>query len=108
MPPEDSLYLFQAPSFYGFTNNRLQAYCKHNIEHNIQYENVLNILEASDQMNMPDIKHYALRIIVKHFSKVKIYNFVFDDLYKLDDNNILFFISYVLDCTYAKIKFIKS
>ena len=25
MPPEDSLYLFSAPSFYGFTNNRLQA-----------------------------------------------------------------------------------
>ncbi|KAH9502451.1 Leucine-zipper-like transcriptional regulator 1 [Bulinus truncatus] len=25
MPPEDSLYLFAAPYFYGFTNNRLQA-----------------------------------------------------------------------------------
>ena len=25
MPPEDSLYLFSAPYFYGFTNNRLQA-----------------------------------------------------------------------------------
>lgn len=26
MPPEDSLYLFPAPYFYGFTNNRLQVY----------------------------------------------------------------------------------
>ena len=25
MPPEDSLYLFSAPYFYGFTNNRLQV-----------------------------------------------------------------------------------
>jgi len=25
MPPEDSLYLFAAPYFYGFTNNRLQV-----------------------------------------------------------------------------------
>jgi hypothetical protein len=25
MPPEDSLYLFPAPYFYGFTNNRLQV-----------------------------------------------------------------------------------
>ena len=26
MPPEDSLYLFSAPYFYGFTNNRLQVW----------------------------------------------------------------------------------
>jgi len=25
MPPEDSLYLFSAPYFYGFNNNRLQV-----------------------------------------------------------------------------------
>ena len=25
MPPEDSLYLFAAPFYYGFTNNRLQV-----------------------------------------------------------------------------------
>ena len=25
MPPEDSLYLFSAPYFYGFSNNRLQV-----------------------------------------------------------------------------------
>ena len=26
MPPEDSLYLFSAPYFYGFTNNRMQVW----------------------------------------------------------------------------------
>lgn len=70
MPTEDSLYLFQAPCFYGFTNNRLQAFCKHNLENNINYENVLQILEASDKMNVPDIKNYALRLIVHDFSLV--------------------------------------
>ena len=25
MPPEDSLYLFSAPFYYGFTNSRLQV-----------------------------------------------------------------------------------
>lgn len=70
MPPEDSLYLFQAPCFYGFTNNRLQAFCKHNLEHNIHYDNVLQILEASDKMNVPDIKNYALRMIVHDFPQV--------------------------------------
>lgn len=70
MPPEDSLYLFQAPCFYGFTNKRLQAFCKHNVEHNIHYDNVLQILEASDKMNLPDIKNYALRMIVQDFAQV--------------------------------------
>lgn len=70
MPTEDSLYLFQAPCFYGFTNNRLQAFCKHNLENNINYENVLQILEASDKMNVPDIKNYALQLIVHDFSLV--------------------------------------
>lgn len=70
MPTEDSLYLFQAPCFYGFSNNRLQQFCKHNLENNINYENVLQILEASDKMNVIDIKNYALRLIVHDFSLV--------------------------------------
>lgn len=80
MPPEDSLYLFAAPYFYGFTNNRLQvnslsvlcniyfgngfhfklsadqfykykitgffmlqAFCKHNLEMNVSYQNVIQV-----------------------------------------------------------------
>lgn len=70
MPTEDSLYLFQAPCFYGFTNNRLQAFCKHNLENNITHENVLQILEASDKMNVPDIKNYALEMVIRDFSLV--------------------------------------
>lgn len=70
MPPEDSLYLFTAPSFYGFTNNRLQAFCKQNLETNVTSENVLEILEAADRMQATDMKKYALNLIVHHFSKV--------------------------------------
>ena len=29
MPPEDSLYLFSAPYYYGFNNNRLQVHLLH-------------------------------------------------------------------------------
>ncbi|XP_043667099.1 leucine-zipper-like transcriptional regulator 1 isoform X1 [Vespula pensylvanica] len=70
MPPEDSLYLFTAPVFYGFTNNRLQAFCKQNLEMNVTFENVIQILEAADRMQASDIKKYALNLIVHHFSKV--------------------------------------
>ncbi|XP_046979238.1 leucine-zipper-like transcriptional regulator 1 isoform X1 [Schistocerca americana] len=70
MPPEDSLYLFSAPYFYGFTNNRLQAFCKQNLEMNITFENVIQILEAADRMQATDMKKYALSLIVHHFAKV--------------------------------------
>ncbi|KAH3884875.1 hypothetical protein DPMN_008861 [Dreissena polymorpha] len=70
MPPEDSLYLFPAPYFYGFTNNRLQAYCKHNLEMNVTCQNVVQILEAADRIQATDMKKHALRIIVHHFPKV--------------------------------------
>uniref|UniRef100_A0A7N4NKT3 Leucine zipper like post translational regulator 1 n=1 Tax=Sarcophilus harrisii TaxID=9305 RepID=A0A7N4NKT3_SARHA len=43
MPPEDSLYLFAAPYYYGFYNNRLQAYCRQNLEMNVTVENVLQV-----------------------------------------------------------------
>lgn len=99
MPPEDSLYLFQAPHYYGkiiylnepisicfialkfyflflgFANNRLQAFCKQNLENNVTYENVIPILQAADKMQAFDIKNYALSMIVHNFSKVRIFNF---------------------------------
>lgn len=74
MPPEDSLYLFTAPVFYGFTNNRLQAFCKQNLEMNVTFENVIQILEAADRMQATDMKKYALNLIVHHFSKVQKYS----------------------------------
>ena len=70
MPPEDSLYLFSSPYFYGFTNNRLQTFCKQNLEMNVTYENVLQILEAAQQINALDMKRHALGLIVKSFGKV--------------------------------------
>uniref|UniRef100_A0A672QNP2 Leucine-zipper-like transcriptional regulator 1 n=1 Tax=Sinocyclocheilus grahami TaxID=75366 RepID=A0A672QNP2_SINGR len=52
MPPEDSLYLFAAPYYYGFSNNRLQAYCKQNLEMNVTVENVLQVLA-----HIPSLAH---------------------------------------------------
>lgn len=70
MPPEDSLYLFSAPLFYGFTNNHLQAFCKQNLEMNVTFENVIQILEVADHMQATDMKKFALKLIVLHFPKV--------------------------------------
>ncbi len=70
MPPEDSLYLFSASQFYIFSNQRLQVFCKNNLERNVTVENVLPILEAADRSHVHDMKRFALRLIVLHFSKV--------------------------------------
>lgn len=70
MPPEDSLYLFSAPYFYGFTNNRLHAFCKQNLEMNVSIEHVIPILEAAESMSANDMKKYALRLLVTNFQKV--------------------------------------
>ena len=70
MPPEDSLYLFTAPAFFIFSNNRLHVFCKHNLERNVTVDNVLQILEAADKSHTQDMKRYALNLIVKHFPKV--------------------------------------
>ena len=70
MPPEDSLYLFTAPNFFGFTNNRLQAFCKQNLEMNVTFENVIQILEAADKIKAQDMKKHALSLIVQYFPKV--------------------------------------
>lgn len=41
---EMNSYLFAAPYYYGFSNNRLQAYCKQNLEMNVTVENVLQVI----------------------------------------------------------------
>ena len=70
MPPEDSLYLLSAPSFYIFTNNRLQEYCKHNLERNVTVDNVIQILEAADKGQVHDMKQHALKLIARHLRKL--------------------------------------
>ncbi|XP_022656642.1 leucine-zipper-like transcriptional regulator 1 [Varroa jacobsoni] len=70
MPPEDSLYLFSAPYFYGFANNRLQAACKQNLERNVTTDNVIQVLEAADKIQAVDMKKHALSLIVKQYPRV--------------------------------------
>ncbi|XP_022913249.1 leucine-zipper-like transcriptional regulator 1 homolog [Onthophagus taurus] len=70
MPPEDSLYLFSAPLFYNFTNNRLQAFCKQNLEMNVNVDNMIQLFEAAHKMQTTDIKSYAKSLIVLNITKI--------------------------------------
>ena len=69
--PEDSLCLFTADKFYGFSNNQLQAYCKTSVETNTNTSNVLEVLKASADVGNNDLKNHALLMIAENFVSVQ-------------------------------------
>lgn len=67
MPPEDSLYIFSAPNFFGFSNARLHSYCKANLERNVNETNVVRILEVADSIDLQLMKRHCLSVISGRF-----------------------------------------
>ena len=67
IPPRDALYIFSAPNFFGFSNNRLHVYCKAVLEQNISLGNVVSLLEASDLILLQEMKEHCLKLISDHF-----------------------------------------
>jgi len=70
MPPEDALYLFAAPDFFGFSNQRLQVYCKSMLEEKVSVDNILDIFEAADAIKMQEVKAHILSLIVNDFGTI--------------------------------------
>lgn len=70
MPPEDSLYIFSAPNFFGFSNSCLHSHCKSSLEKDVNEENVLKMLEAADDINLQLVKRHCLRMISKEFPTI--------------------------------------
>ena len=68
--PEDALYIFSAPNFFGFANSRLHSHCKASLERNIDQSNVLNILETADTINCQMMKKHCLDMIAAHFPNI--------------------------------------
>ena len=71
MPPEDSLYIFSAPNFFGFSNSRLHSYCKASLEKDVCVDNVLTMLEAANAINMEVMKKHCLEMIATNFSSYR-------------------------------------
>jgi len=68
--PEDSLYIFSAPNFFGFTNSRLHNFCKASLERDIDQSNVLKILETADTINLQVMKKHCLDMISADFPNI--------------------------------------
>ena len=70
MPPEDCLYVFSAPNFFGFTNLQLHCHCKARLEKDVHRENVLPMLEAADNISMDVMKQHCLQMIADSFPAI--------------------------------------
>lgn len=70
MPPEDCLYVFSAPNFFGFTNLQLHSHCKARLEKDVHKENVLPMLEAADNISMDIMKKRCLQLIAESFPTI--------------------------------------
>ena len=70
MPPEDCLYIFSAPNFFGFRNLQLHCHSKARLEKDIHKENVLPMLEAADNINMEVMKKHCLQLIAGVFPSI--------------------------------------
>ena len=70
MPSEDCLYVFSAPNFFGFTNLQLHSHCKARLEKEVHKENVLQMLEAADNISMDVMKKHCLQMIAAFFPAI--------------------------------------
>ncbi len=70
MPPEDSLYIFSAPNFFGFRNSGLHSHCKASLEKDVNEGNVLTMLEAADDIHLQVMKQHCLKMISKDFPSI--------------------------------------
>ncbi len=70
MPSEDSLHIFSAPNFFGFSNSQLHSHCKASLERNVNTENVLRLLEVADSIEVEVMKRHCLDMIASDFPDV--------------------------------------
>ena len=70
MPPEDSLHIFSAPNFFGFSNAQLHRHCKANLECDVTKDNVLRLLEVSNTIDVQVMKKHCLDMIAGNFPDI--------------------------------------
>lgn len=70
LPPEDALYVYSAPNFFGFHSNRLHDHCQFITENSVCVDNVLPILEVASDIGLQAVKRHCLMLISEHYSTV--------------------------------------
>ncbi len=68
--PQDALYIFSSPNYFGFSNLRLHSYCKASLERDVNQDNVARMLETADTIGMQVMKKHCLEMITAHFPDI--------------------------------------
>jgi hypothetical protein len=66
----DAVYCIRLADFYQLSNNKLKSHCIRNIEQNIAPENLLEVLEAADNINSSLLRDLFLQEMVEHYVEV--------------------------------------
>jgi len=75
IPPESAVYLLNAPGYYGLHNERLRLLCTSNMIQNINENNLLDVLQAADDVQANQLKEFILKTLVRKFTPVIKNNF---------------------------------
>eukprot|EP00928_Gymnodinium_smaydae_P016522 TRINITY_DN16210_c0_g2_i1.p1 TRINITY_DN16210_c0_g2~~TRINITY_DN16210_c0_g2_i1.p1 ORF type:complete len:933 (+),score=181.92 TRINITY_DN16210_c0_g2_i1:190-2799(+) len=70
LEPHTAMYLVDASSFYGLTNNRLKHFCELCVKDSFNEAQVLQLFEASSRLNVEAVRAMALEFIVAHYRTV--------------------------------------
>jgi len=70
LAPHTAMYLVEAASFYGLTNNRLKYFCENCVKESFNEVHVLQLFEASSRLNVEAVRTMALEFIITHFRSV--------------------------------------
>lgn len=70
LAPHTAMYLVDASSFYGLTNNRLKHFCEGCVKDSFNEAHVLQLFEASSRLNVEAVRTMALEFIIEQFQTV--------------------------------------
>merc|ERR1711879_613699 len=70
LAPHTAMYLVDASSFYGLTNNRLKHFCEMCVRDSFNEAHVLQLFEASSRLNVDAVRTMALDFIIQHYRTV--------------------------------------
>merc|ERR550537_590475 len=70
LAPHMAMYLVDASSFYGLTNNRLKNFCELCVKDSFNEAHVLQLFEVSSRLNVDAVRAMALEFIINNFQTV--------------------------------------
>eukprot|EP00929_Paragymnodinium_shiwhaense_P056489 TRINITY_DN28267_c0_g1_i2.p1 TRINITY_DN28267_c0_g1~~TRINITY_DN28267_c0_g1_i2.p1 ORF type:complete len:833 (+),score=147.44 TRINITY_DN28267_c0_g1_i2:170-2668(+) len=70
LAPDTAMYLIDASSFYGLSNQRLKHFCEDCVKESFNESHVIQLFEASSRLGVEAVRTLALEFIVTNFRTI--------------------------------------